>query len=256
MAPLTGYVDAPDIVQNELALKLFQRLNIRTYFALLQLLHTECKHGTTEGIKDQVDFINPVVRRLLPPLRHYSFWLISRAALLSAHLDDPVIGPLIKDFWTVYVGTLTLILSGTSFEELPRLDYLLEEDEEIIGFAPLQEGQSTQAGTARKAKCQERGVKRHHPNIEMRCRVRDMVEDAIGLSHSEVTIFHPRAVDLTLTPWPVRTCQFYSRHRLFCRSRGLARTWTLSSFVERRSPSRINSRRGDQRLAAEGYISP
>lgn len=100
-------------------------------------------------------------------------------------------GAIIKEFWKAYVETLTIILSNTNFEDLPRPDYLLEEDEEIIGFKPLQEEQSPQKrlnpeAITRKPKCHEHGIKRHHPDIEMLCRIRDLVEDAIELAQSQV----------------------------------------------------------------------
>lgn len=186
-------VEAPDIAQNERAFKLFQRLNIRTFSTILELVRAEYKDRYQDNA-DKVHTINPVTRRLLPGLRFYSFWLISRAALLSAHLGDSMMIPFLKEFWTVYLQTLTLIMSTTRFEELPRPEYLLEEDDEIIGFTPLQEGQLQQRflnldGTSRKPKCHGHGIKRHHPNIEMLCRFRDFVEDAIDLAHNEVEIF-------------------------------------------------------------------
>lgn len=98
---------------------------------------------------------------------------------------------LIQKFWTAYIEVLTLMSSTTRFGDLPRLEYLLEEDEEIIGFKPLQEGGLQQKylipkTTSRKPKCHEQGVKRHHPNTEMLCRIRDFVQDAIELAHSDV----------------------------------------------------------------------
>ncbi|KAL9014248.1 MAG: hypothetical protein Q9173_001090 [Seirophora scorigena] len=182
--------DTPERVQTELTFRSFQRLNIRTFSTILRLLGTAYKSCAKAHGSEEVNAIAPAVRRLLPGLRYYSSWLMSRAALLSAYLSDLTMGLIIKGFWTTYVGTLSLISSTTSFDDLPRLDYLLEDDEEIIGFRPLQEEQLRQtplhpAATTGKPKCHEQGIKRYHPNIEMLCRIRDFVEDAIRLAQSQ-----------------------------------------------------------------------
>ncbi|KAL9021053.1 MAG: hypothetical protein Q9185_001721 [Variospora sp. 1 TL-2023] len=180
---------APELSQIELAFKSFQRLNIQTFSTLLQLLKSAYESRAKEYGSKEVNVVTSTARRLLPSLRYYSSWLMSRAALLAAHLSDLTMGRIIKGFWTTYVETLTIILLNTNFEDLPRPDYLLDEDEEIIGFKPLQEEQSPQKrlnpeATTRKPKCHEHSIKRHHPNIEMLCRIRDLVEDAIELAQS------------------------------------------------------------------------
>ncbi|KAL8935816.1 MAG: hypothetical protein Q9211_004496 [Gyalolechia sp. 1 TL-2023] len=182
--------DAPDAAQNEIAFKLFQRLNLQTFSTILQLLQAAYEQRNTESTTASVNFISPTMRRLLPSLRYYQSWLQSRAALLSAHLGEPKMQSLIQSFWTTYVDVLNLMSSTTRFGDLPRLEYALEEDEEIIGFGPLQEGDLQRKylhpkSMSRKPNCQEQGVKRHHPNTEMLCRIRDFVEDAIEIAHSE-----------------------------------------------------------------------
>lgn len=102
----------------------------------------------------------------------------------------------VKEFWRTYASVASLLLSATHFEDLPRLEYLLEEDEDVIGFGPfrdmqLQEDPSNSDPGSRKPKCHEQGVRRYHPNIEMCCRVRDFVENALKLAHNDVGIRHP-----------------------------------------------------------------
>ncbi|KAI4194898.1 MAG: hypothetical protein LQ346_003589 [Caloplaca aetnensis] len=182
--------DAPELSQTEVAFKFFQILNAQTFRTLLRLLLVEYENRSKPDRSDGSDVVTPVSRRLLPGLRLYSSWLVSRAALLSAHLEDARFGKPIKEFWATYVEVLTLILSTTSFENLPRLEYLLEEDEEIIGFGPLQEEQYQQKFLAlgtltKKPKSHELGVKRLHPDVETLCRIRDFVEDAIELAANE-----------------------------------------------------------------------
>ncbi|KAI4289499.1 MAG: hypothetical protein L6R35_001234 [Caloplaca aegaea] len=181
---------APELSQIELAFKSFQRLNIRTFSTILLLLKSAYESRAKEYGSKEVNVVTSTARRLLPSLRYCSSWLMSRAALLAAYLSDLTMGAIIKEFWKAYVETLTIILSNTNFEDLPRPDYLLEEDEEIIGFKPLQEEQSPQKrlnpeAITRKPKCHEHGIKRHHPDIEMLCRIRDLVEDAIELAQSQ-----------------------------------------------------------------------
>lgn len=99
--------------------------------------------------------------------------------------------PTVRELWKVYAATISSLVSITNFEDIPRLDYLLEEDEEVLGFRPLQDGQPEQryfdmVSQKAKLKCHGKGVKRHHPNIEMLCRVRDFVEDALELAQSDV----------------------------------------------------------------------
>lgn len=170
---------------------LFQRFNVRTFSLILRLLRVECDNQAALHGMEKSGALPPIARRLLPCIRYYQSWLTSRAALLSIHLSDAVMGPLVQELWAVYAATLSSLVSITNFEDIPRLDYLLEDDEEVLGFRPLQDGQPEQryidmVSQKPKPKCQAKGVKRHHPNIEMLCRVRDFVEDALELVQSDV----------------------------------------------------------------------
>ena len=212
-------LDAPENSQNEFAFKLFQRLNVRTFSSLLQLLQAEYKHQSTESSVGNAGIVTPVIRRSLPSLRHYQSWLLSRAALLSAHLGDTTMEIAINVFWSTYVETLGLMLSTSQLAGLPCLDYLLEEDEEIIGFRHLQEGELHKKyfipnTASRKPKCHDKGVKRHHPNTEMLCRVRDFIEDAIELARSEVGLFEYEKPRERLTLYLVCSYSFRSRYWL------------------------------------------
>ncbi|KAL8634036.1 hypothetical protein Q9189_000282 [Teloschistes chrysophthalmus] len=182
--------DAPEVSQNESVFSLFQRFNVRTFSLILRLLRVECDNQAALHGMEKSGALPPIARRLLPCIRYYQSWLTSRAALLSIHLSDAVMGPLVQELWAVYAATLSSLVSITNFEDIPRLDYLLEDDEEVLGFRPLQDGQPEQryidmVSQKPKPKCQAKGVKRHHPNIEMLCRVRDFVEDALELVQSD-----------------------------------------------------------------------
>ncbi|KAL8781042.1 MAG: hypothetical protein Q9213_006187 [Squamulea squamosa] len=180
--------DDPEAVQNENAFKSIQRLNIRTFSTLLQSLGGEYNNRTQE--RSKITSVVSTVRKLLPGLRYYSAWLVSRAALLSVHLGDSTLDCFVKAFWTIYVDTTSLLLSATVIKDLPRLEYLLEEDVDIIGFRPLQEVQleqklSVSEALKRRFEHREVGITRQPPDIEMRCRIRDFIEDAISLSEDD-----------------------------------------------------------------------
>lgn len=252
--------DAPELSQNEVAFKFFQILNTQTFRILLRLLLVEYENCSEPDRPDGVGVVTPVSRRLLPGLRLYSSWLMSRAALLSAHLGDATFRKPIKDFWATYVEVLNLILSTTSFASLPQLEYLLEEDEEIIGFGPLQEEQHQQKslipGTRkRKPKHHERGVKRHHPNVEILCRIRDFVEDAIKLAENEVgnPLFH--GLGDVLTPSLVCPHQVRSQGWPLCPSRVPGRCWRIPSFRRRRKTPLTSCCETGRHLPRMGYVS-
>ncbi|KAL8772663.1 MAG: hypothetical protein Q9209_002324 [Squamulea sp. 1 TL-2023] len=180
--------DDPEAVQNEHAFKSIQRLNIRTFSTLLQTLRGEYQNRTQEGSK--IDSVMSAIRKLLPSLRYYSAWLISRAALLSVHLRDSTLDCFVKEFWIIYADTASLLLSTTVNQDIPRLEYLLEDDVDIIGFRPLQELQleqklSVSEAFKRRVEHREVGFTRQSPDIEMLCRIRDFLEDMIGLSEDD-----------------------------------------------------------------------
>ena len=91
----------------------------------------------------------------------------------------------IAEFWKIYANTLTLLALTFEVVSLPDIDYLLEEDEETLGFAPLdQEAVSRRyldANGQRKPRMHNEGVERSHPNIEMLYRIREFVIDGLDL---------------------------------------------------------------------------
>ncbi|KAJ5104521.1 hypothetical protein NUU61_001868 [Penicillium alfredii] len=170
----------------------FQRINVKTFFTLLQILLVELERfaGEDSDIKDAIngpDKVTVVARRILPALRNYSSWLLTISDFLVAQREerDSSLSIQIKEFWKIYAGTLTLLASTFDVVHLPEIDYLLEEDEESLGFAPLdQEATSRRyagAGNQPKPRMNDPGVERHHPNIEMLYRVREFVIDGLDL---------------------------------------------------------------------------
>ncbi|KAI2794043.1 hypothetical protein POX_a00633 [Penicillium oxalicum] len=172
----------------------FQRINVKTFFTLLQVLLVELERfaGEESSNGDQApkngpDKITVVARRILPALRHYSSWLLvtSDYLLASKEEQDSSLAIQIQEFWKIYAGTLTLLASTFDVVHLPEVDYLLEEDEESLGFAPLDQPATSRRyvgqGDRLKPRMNDPGVERSHPNIEMLYRIREFVIDGLDL---------------------------------------------------------------------------
>ncbi len=179
----------------------FLRLNIRTFSTLLQVLQPELERFAGEEAVSKgggspsngSEKVTAVARRVLPGLRHYSSWLTIRAKLLIAQADNDSLNVQIKELWKTYANTLTLLASTFPVEALPAIDYLLEEDEDTVGFKPLENEITTrryysQESGIRKPKYHDHGIERHHPNIEMLGRIRDLLLDGLQLQMEEVSL--------------------------------------------------------------------
>lgn len=133
-----------------------------------------------------------VARRVLPALRHYSSWLLTNNAELVAQRQnqDTSLAVQIKEFWKIYANTLTLLASTFDVANLPDIDYLLEEDEETLGFKPLVNDATSRryldAKGQQKPRMLDPGVKRNHPNLEMLYRIREFVIDGLDLVVNKV----------------------------------------------------------------------
>jgi Est1-like DNA/RNA binding protein len=172
----------------------FQRINVKTFFTLLQVLLAELERLATEDSENKdmtagSDKVTAVARRILPALRHYSSWLLSNSGSLLAQKEekDTPLSIQITEFWKIYANTLTLLASTFDVTRLPEVEYLLGEDEEILGFKPL-----INEATVRRYQDTDGqqkphpGVERNHPNIEMLYRIREFVIDGLDLIVSNV----------------------------------------------------------------------
>jgi hypothetical protein len=176
----------------------YLRLNVRMVFVLLQILSPELDDpvtgedlpnlsSDTEPRKPH-DTITAVTRRILPALRQYSTWLVSQAHILVAKHPGST-NVYIKELWKLYADVATALITYFPDTELPCLDYLLEEDQNTVGFKPLRDPELApdanlyidETGLL-KARCTDPGVKRSHPNIEMKGRVRDILLCAVTLA--------------------------------------------------------------------------
>lgn len=135
------------------------------------------------------EVITAVARRILPALRQYSTWLVSQYYIIAATTDEGPLNLHIKQMWTMYADVLTQIVSTFPVNELPQVDYLLDEDETTVGFKPLREPENMVAADnvyvtedgALKPRLTDAGVFQNHPNVEMLARVKHILCCALRL---------------------------------------------------------------------------
>ncbi|KAF2194852.1 hypothetical protein K469DRAFT_136357 [Zopfia rhizophila CBS 207.26] len=174
----------------------YLRLNVKTFFTLLQVLQPELERLTegddvTNQNDDRVpqlsDKITIVARRILPGLRLYSTWFTRFWHVLNANIADTLTTVEVQELWKAYAATLTLLASTFPAHELPKDEYMLEEDAESIGFQPLIVDATRKMwyiddGDVLKPKWSD--LERNHPNIEMLMRIRDLLIDGLNLTQN------------------------------------------------------------------------
>ena len=175
------------------------RVNVKTFFTLLQVLLPELEGYKAEDLQSNNQGsgsakLTAVMRRILPSLRHYSSWLASNAAILAAGVGGIALNVQVRELWNIYAKALTRLVSTLPVSELPKpLEYLLEEDEDTLGFKPLdnehaQRRYYNEAMGSQKPKWHDRGVYRQHHNVEMINRIRDFVTDGMVIQSKEVSM--------------------------------------------------------------------
>lgn len=199
LTEITADPESQEILQS---FYFFQRLNVKTMFTLLQVLQPEFEGLTGAETEDEDDVspsteltqISVVARRVLPGLRHYSSWLTSNTAILiDQQSRDTPLSVQIKELWKIYASTLTLLASTFPVSALTAIDYLLEEDEDTLGFKPFEneraQGRYYQSGlTITKPKWHTNGMERQHPNLEMSGRIRDFLAEGLALAVDSVCL--------------------------------------------------------------------
>lgn len=168
------------------------RFNARFLSVLLQTIRPELEFddagedlpsesGTSRPGRSP-ERITAIARRILPAIRQYSIWLISRAEIIAATAKDHPVGVYVQEMLRVYAGVLTRLLHIFPVRELPMVGYLLEEDEATIGFRPFRDPSLpvecnfyTKQDGSLKPRSVDAGVERSHPNVEMRSRIRNLL---------------------------------------------------------------------------------
>ncbi|KAI9829632.1 MAG: hypothetical protein M1826_005522 [Phylliscum demangeonii] len=182
------YLDHPESKTHAQAHLFFLRLNVKTFRTLLVLLQTEFEHdiGKESNISKQ---LTPTARRLLPGLRDYSSWLLSFYKLLNSQKGDENLAGEITELWRAYSAVLTSLTAKFPVEKLPSLEYMLEEDEDTVGFKPFAGDEARRrffAGEGgeprqRKPRVHDAGVHRQDADTEMLARVRDLLHDGLEM---------------------------------------------------------------------------
>ena len=147
----------------------------------------------------------------------------------------------VRDFWAFYTEAMSLLLSATKVNDLPPLEYLLEEDVDTIGFRPLQQMQmqrklAVSESFLRRASLCEVIVKRQPAHIEMQYRIRDLLDDALELTENDVGLSCITSLNRSANECPVRPYQTCSRRRksqTFCHVGRLDRLPRDQNFINR-----------------------
>jgi hypothetical protein len=160
----------------------FLRLNVATFTTLHQVFQPELERAVGERTSNDAENLSAIGRRMLPSLRLYSTWLQVNHPTLVNQPPATAISVLIKQLWQTYANTLSLLAATFSMENVPTLDYLLEEDDDTLGFLPFA---PVNGATAVNWKDEERV--RAHPNEEALARISFLLADGKQLCLKEVT---------------------------------------------------------------------
>jgi hypothetical protein len=143
-----------DPLKNAEAYFFFLRHNVRTFLELLKHLYNNLQEHFREGLASNQDStgsgkLPPVSEPAIFAIRLYSLWFTKNWEFLqkcmSTDQPDPKTSHHIRELFAVFAPVLTMI-----FEQYPlsdvvstaELEYLLKEEEQTMGFLPLQ-GDST-----------------------------------------------------------------------------------------------------------------
>ncbi|EFR00683.1 hypothetical protein MGYG_03688 [Nannizzia gypsea CBS 118893] len=158
-----------------------RRLNVKFFFTLLQVFLAE--------LECSADKVTSVAHSILPALRHYSSWLLVNSSVLvsAPETKDSPLCIQVKELWKSYANTLTLLTSTFDIINLPDVEYLLEEDENTLGFKPFAHPNTMRrygppGATKRRQQHTEKATSN---DIEMLFRIRQFVIDGLDLERNE-----------------------------------------------------------------------
>ncbi|KAG0637700.1 hypothetical protein HOY80DRAFT_1010509 [Tuber brumale] len=150
----------------------FLRLNVATFTTLHQVFQPELERLFDDKSENEIEPISAVGRRMLPALRLYSTWLRINHPTLTGQLADTSLSVLIRQLWQTYANTLSLLGATFPIDRLPKLSYLLEEDDDTIGYLPF-----SQANGSTAYNWGDESKEKAHPNDEMLARILSLLED-------------------------------------------------------------------------------
>ena len=110
-------------------------LNTRLFTTFLTTFDDEIKQPRTDFVNlPFTATLSPVAYRVLPVVRIFSSWLSKLTDVVSS---DFVRDEVKASLWTALAATLSSITGTFPTEQLPSIEYLLDEDEETIKYPPL-----------------------------------------------------------------------------------------------------------------------
>ncbi|KAL9103499.1 MAG: hypothetical protein Q9163_001455 [Psora crenata] len=182
-------IKAPQAVWKQGTVKDVVLINLAAEYYAGMRLRGETVPPGANGNRFGSPTVTAKMRRVIPSLRQYSSWLVSQAAILAGQTADASLNALAGDLGKLYIHVLNLLLGAFSVSDLPCIEYMLEEDEETIGFAPLDGPEYERMKrryyqndtVSRKPKWHGKGIKRLHPTKEMLGRVGDLLADGLYL---------------------------------------------------------------------------
>ncbi|KAI5300852.1 hypothetical protein KEM55_004460 [Ascosphaera atra] len=180
----TGSAEEKDIARR--ANLFFKQLNVRFFFNLVTLLLSDLTRATSSSESQR---ITPVMRCILPVLRNYSSWLHSTSQTLLSVAPDTSLNVHVKEFWKNYAEALDLLASTFDVVNVGEaVTYLLEEDEEALGFRPLISGAAAERfqNDDGQPKARPYEVKeKQTEDVEMLFRIKEIVRDGLALVVAE-----------------------------------------------------------------------
>jgi hypothetical protein len=135
--------------------------------------------------------LTAVTGRILPALRQYSTWLVSRGsdiAIAATDSNNRELNMHIQQMWSIYAEVMTKVASVFPVTDLVAVNYLLTEDETTVGFKPLRDPNIAvetdlyinEEGLM-KPRITDQGIERNLPKVEMLARIRDILLCALIL---------------------------------------------------------------------------
>ncbi|KAI9709056.1 MAG: hypothetical protein M1820_003502 [Bogoriella megaspora] len=182
-------VSKPDAVENPHQVQqsfVYRRINLRTCLVVFNESKKEIRTASPSyreqpGSNDLYVMAKPITPRarlLLSLARVCSAWLLRN---YSETQDRPA-DTHEKSAWRAYATLLSVFASRFPANELPTADYMLEEDEETFGFAPLRNEKlirrwETRSGLRKTSYSLQDS--RHSEEVEALVRVRDILTDGL-----------------------------------------------------------------------------
>ncbi|KAK2742319.1 hypothetical protein FQN57_005407 [Myotisia sp. PD_48] len=191
-------IAAETCMEDSNAQRPMRRFNIAFFCVLLDGLLHELQNGNVSNL-------TPILCCIFPSLRQYSSWLSVHAQSLTATLE---FGD--RQLWKSYADALTALNRSFEILEMPEIDYLLPEDEEILGFSPLEDDATLRRFIASNGDSKLRSSSTDDnlsEDAEMRYRIREFVVDALALIVDEtipiVLLDDPRGQVFALKDGPL-----------------------------------------------------